>query len=421
MLFRIPRVYYGWILVATIMLLSFSSAGSRFSFGVFVKPMTETLGWERASISLVQSVGLLLAGLMRPASGYFSDRLGPKPVYCLGLLLCGLALFASSFTTEYWQFFLSYGILLAIGYGCASPVTTTSMVSAWFYKKRALALSLGSTGTSMGELVVVPLAMSIVLAFGWQMGFRTISLWVLLLVFPLALLLLASRPSDKGLKPYGFDTPEGHRQANAVSIRFGEALKQADLWRLTLGFFVCGFTMSFANTHFIPFASDMGMDDMAAAQALGLVGAFSIVGGLSAGAVADRFGRKNVLALVYFIRGFSFLVLFQAHDLPSLYLGSLLLGISWTSTGPLTSALTADRCGLASLGTIYGAMFTIMPIGSALGAYVDGLIYDRYGTYEPSLLISALAGFVASVVVFGVGGKPRTEPAPLAVPSPAAG
>jgi MFS family permease len=142
---------------------------------------------------------------------------------------------------------------------------------------------------------------------------------------------------------------------------------------------------------------------------------------LSAGAVADRFGRKNVLALVYFIRGFSFLVLFQAHDLPSLYLGSLLLGISWTSTGPLTSALTADRCGLASLGTIYGAMFTIMPIGSALGAYVDGLIYDRYGTYEPSLLISALAGFVASVVVFGVGGKPRTEPAPLAVPSPAAG
>lgn len=419
MLARIPRVYYGWILVATIMLLSFSSAGSRFSFGVFVKPMTETLGWERAAISLVQSTGLLLAGLMRPAAGYFSDRFGPKRVYCFGLTLCGLALLASSFTTEYWQFFLSYGIILAIGYGAASPVTTTSMVSAWFYQKRAFALSLSSTGTAMGELVVVPLAMLIVLTWGWQSGFRTISLWVLLLVLPLALFLLASRPADKGLEPYGAGTAEGRRHASQVSMTFREALRQPDLWRLTLGFFVCGFTMSFANTHFIPFASDMGMDDMAAAQALGLVGAFSIIGGLTAGALADKVGRKNMLALVYFIRGFSFLVLFQAHDLPSLYLGSLFLGISWTSTGPLTSALTADRCGLASLGTIYGSMFTIMPIGSAVGAFVDGLIYDRYGTYEPSLLLSALAGFIASVVVFGVGGKPRQEQAPAPSPSTA--
>jgi MFS family permease len=196
MLARIPRVYYGWILIGTIMLLSFSSAGSRFSFGVFVKPMTETLGWERAAISLVQSTGLLLGGLMRPAAGFFSDRFGPKPVYCVGLALAGLALLASSFTTEYWQFFLSYGVLLAIGYGAASPVTTTSMVSAWFYRKRAFALSLGSTGTSMGELVIVPLAMFIVLSFGWQTGFRTISLWMLLLVLPLAIFLLASRPSD---------------------------------------------------------------------------------------------------------------------------------------------------------------------------------------------------------------------------------
>ncbi len=156
MLGRIPRVFYGWILVATIMLLSFSSAGARFSFGVFVKPMTETLGWERASISLVQSTGLLLGGLMRPAAGVLTDKFGPKVVYCIGLAIAGIALLLSSFTTEYWQFFLTYGVLLAIGYGAASPVTTTSMVSAWFYEKRAFALSLGSTGTSMGELVVVP-------------------------------------------------------------------------------------------------------------------------------------------------------------------------------------------------------------------------------------------------------------------------
>lgn len=416
-----PQVYYGWILLACVMLLTFSSAGSRFSFGVFVKPMSESLGWDRSTISAVLGMNLLLAGLMRPAAGYFSDRFGPKPVYLFGLTLCGLALLLTSFTSELWHFMLAFGVILAVGYGSASPVTTTSMISAWFFQRRAFALSLSSTGTALGELVIVPLAMFLVLNLGWNTAFRAMSGWLLLIVLPIGFLLLASRPADKGLEPYGAHTPEGRRHAAVKSISFREALKMSDLWRLTLGFFVCGFTMSFASTHFIPFATDMGMGEMAAAQALGLVGLFSIAGALGTGALADRFGRKNILSLVYFVRGFSFLVLFQAHDLPSLYLGSFFLGISWTATGPLTSALTADRCGLASLGTIYGTMFTIMPMGSALGAYVDGLIFDRYGSYEPSLLLSALAGFIASVVVFGVGRRTSSEPAVAASPSPASG
>jgi predicted MFS family arabinose efflux permease len=109
-----------------------------------------------------------------------------------------------------------------------------------------------------------------------------------------------------------------------------------------------------------------------------------------------------VLATVYLLRGLAFAVLIQARDLPTLYLGSFLLGISWTSTGALTSAITADKCGLKHLGTIYGTMFTIMPIGSGIGAYVGGLIYETRHGYELSLIMSALAGLIAAVVVFGV-------------------
>ena len=109
--------------------------------------------------------------------------------------------------------------------------------------------------------------------------------------------------------------------------------------------------MSFASTHFVPFAMDMGFEEMAAASALGMVGGCAIVGGLMAGFLGDRFPRKNVLAAVYLTRGLAFAVLLQAHDLPTLYFGSFLLGISWTSTSPLTSAITADRCGLTHLGT----------------------------------------------------------------------
>src|SRR5205085_5261429 len=153
-------------------------------------------------------------------------------------------------------------------------------------------------------------------------------------------------------------------------------MKQGDFWRLSFGFLVCGFTMSFASTHFVPFAMEMDFEPVVAAGALGLVGGFGILGSLGSGFLADRLGRKNVLATVYFLRGSAFVVLMYAHHNPlALYLGALLLGISWTSTTPLTSSITADRCGLTSLGTIFGTMWTVMPIGSALGASLAGKLH----------------------------------------------
>jgi MFS family permease len=182
--------------------------------------------------------------------------------------------------------------------------------------------------------------------------------------------------------------------------------------------------MSFANTHFVPFAMDMGIEQMAAATALGIVGGCSLVGGLTSGFLGDRFSRKNVLATVYLLRGLAFVVLLQARDLPTLYLGSFLLGISWTSTGPLTSAITADKDGLKNLGSIFGTLYTIMPIGSGIGAYLGGVIYETRHGYELSLILSAAIGLIAAAVVFGVrepdrlgGIRGQRQLQPVLVPS----
>jgi MFS family permease len=219
----------------------------------------------------------------------------------------------------------------------------------------------------------------------------------------------------------------GGRSNAGPSLTLREAARGPDFWRLSIGFFACGFTMSFASTHFVPFAMDMGFEPMTAANALGMVGLFSLGGGLTAGFLGDRFSRKNVLACVYLLRGLSFAVLMQAHDLPTLYLGSFLLGISWTSTGPLTSAITADRCGLKNLGTIYGTMYTIMPIGTGIGAYLGGVIYEARHAYELSLIISAAVGLIAALAVFGVrepdrlGGNRGERLQPVLAPSLAVG
>ncbi len=425
-----PRIYYGWIMLFAIVLMTFASAGARFSFGVFILPMTEELGWDRAQLGLAASLNLLLAGLLRPLAGVMADRFGSKLVAMFGVATAALALVLTSFVRELWQFYLAYGFLLALGYACASPVTVTTLVSHWFVRRRSLAMSIGSTGTALGELVTVPLAMLAVLFLGWDTAFRLIAGFMVLIVLPVGWVLLHNRPEDRGLRPYGAraqGSVSAHSEpAPALTLR--EAARSADFWRLGFGFFVCGFTMSFASTHFVPFAMDMGFEPMVAANALGLVGGCSIVGGLTAGFLADRYRRKNVLAVVYLLRGLAFVVLLEARDLPTLYLGSFLLGISWTATSPLTSAITADRCGLRHLGSIFGTMYMIMPIGSAIGAFLGGLVYESAGVYDITLVASAVGGLLAAVVVYGVREPGRGDVvrspivvSPLATAAPTSG
>jgi MFS family permease len=400
----VQRLHYGWIMLFAIALMAFASAGSRFSFGVFVKPMSDELHWGRDQLALAASMNLLLAGLLRPLVGVLADRVGSRLVALLGITIGGCSLLLTSFAHEPWQFYLSYGVMLAIGYSFVSPVTVTTLVGQWFVKRRSLAMSIGSTGTSLGELITVQLAMLAVLSVGWESAFRLIAGFMLLIVLPICFLLLCNRPADKGLKPYGYSEDGASSRATAagLALTLRDAVRTGDFWRLGVGFFVCGFTMSFASTHFVPFAMDMGFEDMTAASALSVVGGCALVGGLLSGFLGDRFKRKNVLAAIYLIRGSAFFVLLQAHDLPTLYLGSFLLGLSWTSTGPLTSAITADRCGLTNLGTIFGTMYTIMPIGTAVGAYLGGVVYEARHAYDLTLIASALAGLIAAVVVFGV-------------------
>lgn len=425
-----PKVYYGWIMLFAIALMTFASSGSRFSFGAFLVPISQDLHWGRDQLALAASMNLILAGLLRPVVGILNDRWGSKILAMTGVFLGGSALILTSYAHELWQFYLAYGVLLALGYACASPVTVTALVGRWFVKRRSLAMSIGAIGTSLGELVSVQLAMLALLSVGWENAFRVIAGFMLLIVLPVGFVLLVNKPSDKGLEPYGYVPGEAARRAAlaAPSLSFREALHTGDFWRLTTGFFACGFTMSFASTHFVPFAMDMGFEPMTAANALGMVGLFSLCGGLTAGYLGDRFSRKNVLAVVYLLRGLSFAVLLQAHDLSTLYFGAFLLGISWTSTGPLTSAITADRCGLKNLGAIYGTMYTIMPIGTGLGAYLAGAIYEARHGYELSLIISAAVGLIAAAVVFGVrepdrlgGARSEREREPARAPALAVG
>ena len=407
---------YGWIVVGAIALVLSASNGTRYSFGMILKPLTEEFGADRATIAAAVSISVILRGFMQPVAGYCADRFGPKRVLMAGLSLLVLALLMTSLATELWQVYLFYGVVSGLGFAATSQVSASPIVANWFIKRRATALSLATAGVAIGQLVLVPTTMFVLLRSSWQVSFQALAGVILLIILPLGWLLIKSRPAEIGREADGqLVDPAAQPRAAEARTPLRVAAASPAFWQLGFGFFVCGFTMSFPATHLIPFATDMGMPEMDAANALGLMGGFSLAGSLALGFLSDRIGRKNALALTYFLRGIAFFALMASNPGLTFYLAALIVGISWTATVPLTSAITADVWGRASLGTIFGFIFITMEVGSGLGAFVDGLVYDYQGSYQWALILNAALGLLAAAVVFGMRDKPREpgEPAPV--------
>jgi MFS family permease len=238
---------------------------------------------------------------------------------------------------------------------------------------------------------------------------------------PLGFFLLRDRPA----KP---PEPEAHREGRirprelANSLRPRQALATPVFWLLAFGFVVCGFTMAFANTHFMAYADDMGMHPVDASRVISVVAIFSVAGSLALGWMADKTDRASVLGVTYALRGVAYFMLFLLPQGNLLFGYAVILGISWSATTPLTAALAADSFGPASIGLIFGTMFTFMNLGAGAGAFFDAVIYDVTGNYNVALLINGFAGVAAAGASFIAGaiirGQSRDEKAPAPRLSP---
>jgi predicted MFS family arabinose efflux permease len=231
------------------------------------------------------------------------------------------------------------------------------------------------------------------------------------LVVPLGAAFLRNDPRDMKLEPYGAgptaSTTEAASRERRISIT--EASQVPAFWLLATSYFICGYTSNgLVGTHLIPHAVEHGFTEMAAAQALGVMGATSILGTIASGWICDRFGRKGPLAWYYLIRGLSLLFLLVVWDVPSLDLFAAILGLNWFSTVPPTTTLTANIFGRASVGELSGWIFLAHQVGGALAAGIGGFIHDATGSYVWAFVSAALLAFVAVGLTLAI----REEPAP---------
>jgi sugar phosphate permease len=222
----------------------FGGAGSRFSFGVFLKPVTEEFDWSRGSLAGALAISGLATGGLRPIAGMLADRYDPKIVAATGVLIGGLALAAMSLVQELWQVYITFTIM-GIGFTLASPGAVAKIIGAWFTKRRGLAMSLAGTGSAAGETALVPTAAIAVAYIGWREGYVILGVILLVLILPLVLLLLKSRPGPgqhadgyvEGMEPEGGDLSRVSANPN-IGMSFGQACRTGLFWRLTVGFFI---------------------------------------------------------------------------------------------------------------------------------------------------------------------------------------
>jgi MFS family permease len=403
---RIFGIYYGWIVVISVMLTLAIASGGRFLFGIVLRPVSDEFGWGRAELALAVTISVVALSFLQPLVGWLVDRFGSRPILIAGVITTALAMIPMTMVTRLWQVYVFYGLLAAIGFAATSPVNTTALVNGWFEKRRGLALSMATSGAAYGQLLIVPIATAIMLGWGWRASYFAVSGALILLVLPLVLFLVRDSPSRRSALA---TRPEHRSTVERVTLR--QAVRTPTYWQLSFGMFVCGFTMAFTSVHMIPYLTDMAdhshhsVQEMqtTASLALSVVGGCSIVGAILIGFLSDRKGHREMLAMTYFLRGLAFLVLIAVGTfIPGIFLAAIVLGISWTSTTPLASAISADTYGRASLGAIFGFIFTAMNVGSGVGAWLAGLDRDLLGNYNASLVANALMGFAAAGVTLTI-------------------
>jgi MFS family permease len=424
-------IYRGWWVVAVVTTVLAVSSGARFLYGVVLKPVSDEFGWSRTDLAAVVTINVIMISILQPLVGVAVDRWGSRPMIILGLLGTALMALPITLATELWQVYIIYSLIASVAFAAMSPVNVTKLIAGWFTKRRGLALSISTSGAAVGQLAIIPIATWVMVQYGWRMSYWTLAGATVLAMLPLAWWFLRDAPPGATDDPAGA-AREAMRVAQAAPVapvRVMQALRSLPYWQLSFGFFVCGYTMAFTQVHMVPYFLDMpehaGMSmQTVASTALAVVGGASVLGALLIGSLADRVGIKPMLTLTYFLRGLSYLLLLLAGTSNlGIFLAAIVMGVSWTSTTPLTSALTADIYGRASLGTIFACIFTAMNVGVGVGSYIAGLDFDLTGNYNLSLLVNGFLGFAAAAAVQAVRVRPLVPVAPppaasLGVPAP---
>jgi len=391
-----PRFFYGYIVVIAAFCIMVAIYGSRYSFGVFFKPVLMEFGWTRAMTSGAFSLSMAMQGLLCIVMGWLNDKLGPRVVVTLCGVLMGLGYLLMSQVSTIWQIYLFYGVLVGIGMsGVFVPLAST--IARWFVKRRSMMTGIVMVGMGIGGFIGPPVASQLISAYEWRISYVIVG-GLVLVVVTLVAQLLRRDPSQKGQVPYG-ENKEGKRGSKVSTEGF--SLREAVYTRQFWQFFAMQFCTAFCGfailVHIVPHATDLGISAATAANILATISGLSIVGLVLLGSAADRIGNRRVFIICFILMSAALFGLMPAKEVWMLYLFAGVLGLGYGSIAAVASPLVAQLFGLASHGLIYGFFGFGFSIGGAVGPLLTGYIFDITGSYQTAFLVCAAIGIVGLI------------------------
>ena len=429
--YRKKTFFYGWAIVGLSMISMAFWFGIRTTFSVFFVALIDHFHWGRAEAAGAQSIAMFVYMIMAPIIGTLVDRIGLRRVILPGMILTSLGLFLCTQIQTLLQFYLFFGIIVGMGVTRLSIAPFTVILAHWFERKRGTANGLAGVGIGIGILILVPLIQYLISSRGWQSAFLIFSLLVLAIPLPLNALFLKHRPQEIGLLPDG-DSLNHSSERDHGTIQSDEAFSPSPLreesnlmdtfkslrfWYVTFYPSCTTFGVYIIIVHHVRYLVDLGVDKLWAASLLAAIGALSAVFRFFWGWFSDRAGREITFTFggACFSSGILFLLLFQyVPSLIFLYLFALFFGAGWGVTAPMFMSITGDLYKGKNFGLIYGMVEGCIGLGSGLGAWVAGYIFDQTQNYFWAFVLAILLNLVSILLVWLAA--PRTTRRPDASP-----
>lgn len=375
--------------------------GIRQSFGLFLQPMTMEHGWTRETFGLAIALQNIVWGFGQPFAGAIADRFGAARVIAAGGIFYALGVLLMGYSANALELNLSAGLLLGLGLsGSGFGVVMGVVGRAVPAEKRSTALGLVGAGGSFGQFAMLPIGQAMISQIGW-FGALAAMAALSLLIIPLASALAGRNTA-------------AHGSTQSMSAALREAAAHKGFWFLTVSFLVCGFQTIFIMIHLPAYLIDQGLSPTAGMTALALIGFFNIVGSYGCGVLGGRFSKKYVLVWIYAIRAVA-ITLFVALPLSIYTIAgfAIAMGVTWLGTVPLTNGLVAQIFGVKYLSTLFSIVFLGHQIGSFLGAWYGGLMFDLTGSYTTVWIFCVVLSVVAAALCVPVDERDVTGLRPL--------
>jgi len=365
------------------------SMGVRHGFGLWLQPITQAQGWTRETFSFALAIQNLSWGLFGIFAGMVADRFGAFRVIAGGAVLYALGMAGMALSTSSLMFALTTGVLI----GAAQAGTTYAVIYGVIGRqipaeKRSWAMGVAAAAGSFGQFLMVPVEGWLINNVGWQQALLFLGV-LLLLIIPLAV----------GLREPGFAAGQAPRRDQTIAQALREAFRYRSFQLLMAGYFVCGFQVVFIGVHMPSYLKDNGLSPQVASYALALIGLFNVVGTYAAGALGQRLAKRHILAFIYFARAAAISVFLIVPLTPaSVYVFASVMGVLWLSTVPPTNAVLAQIFGVTHMSMLSGFVFFSHQIGSFMGVWLGGVLYDRTGSYDVVWYLSIALGIFAGLI-----------------------